>query len=135
MKRLIIAGLILASFQTQAVVVVAAASSAATAANIAAQNAQRNAQISSQQSLPIDFPKDAVPDAQYGFLTCGKRTGETVGNTGCLVDTDPSAWTVSNVEIPYKDWPRKVLGIQEYTVTGVQFDHYNDVATIYFEYR
>lgn len=130
MKRLLIAGLILASFQTQAVVVAVAATNAAVAAQSAAQNAQRQAQNASSQAQQIDFPKTAEPEMQYGFVTCGKRNGEAVSSTGCVVYADDDKYIVT-----YKDWPRKILGIEKYTVNGVQFDHYNGVATIYFEYR
>lgn len=134
-KMIFVATLLTITQQVQASVTIAASAAAATAAvaaansaNIANQQAQRAANVSAGvHPIAIKGSKQNL-----GFITCGKRSYETVGSLGCTVYGDSESR-----EIPWKTWPGYVLGSKlpaSYEVNAVSFDHYNGVATVYFTY-
>lgn len=70
-------------------------------------------------------------DRQVGVVTCGKNFGHAY-SLGCK---DYSA--EGKPIIPYKTLPGYRLGgtiSADYEVTGISFDSYNFIATVYFTY-
>lgn len=118
---------------------VIAAGAAATAAATAATTAAVNASIASEQARRAATNASANTTTvsvtqskpNIGFVTCGKRHGETVSSLGCAVRHDERA------EIPWKSWPGYILGKKiptSYEVNAISFDQYKGVATVYFLY-
>ena len=106
----------------------AAIIAAATTAAIASQQASDDAATASNAAQPAMVAP--VTSKHFGFVTCGK--GYThAGSLACIDQTK------NRVEVPYSAWPGYRLGADlpsSYRVTGVSYDSYNSVATIYFEY-
>lgn len=131
MRKLLpmVCALILAS-PAQAVVVAATSNAGGSAAQAAA-NATR---VAANASVRQETVQSA---GKPGFVTCGKvgkNPVQYVRNLGCAEDVDDSAFSVRLVETPYAEWPGRAMGLKNYKVTGIAYDHYNGVTTVYFEY-
>lgn len=110
------------------VIVATAATTAAISASAASEQEQRTAINASANTTTVAVTQDKP---NIGFVTCGKRYGETVGSLGCAV------WHDERAEIPWKSWPGYILGEKiptSYEVNAISFDQYNRVATVYFSY-